>query len=109
MTFGLEYAMEALRRARVAPAEVTLIGGGAASDAWAQLCADIFELPVVRPSIGEAAASGAARQAQWAVDGKRTALAVASAQRFEPRPRPELRETAERIATLRDIAGANHL
>ena len=109
VTFGLEYAMEALRRARVAPAEVTLIGGGAASDAWAQLCADIFELPVVRPSIGEAAASGAARQAQWAVDGKRTALAVASAQRFEPRPRPELRETAERIATLRDIAGANHL
>ena len=109
VTFGLEYAMEALRRARVAPAEVTLIGGGAASDAWAQLCADIFELPVVRPSIGEAAASGAARQAQWAVDGQRPALAVASAQRFEPRPRPELRETAERIATLRDIAGADHL
>ena len=109
VTFGLAYAMEALRRAGVAPAEVTLIGGGAASDAWAQLCADVFELPVVRPSIGEAAASGAARQAQWAVEGKRPALAIASAERFEPRSRPELRETAERIAALRDIAGANQL
>ena len=109
VTFGLAYAMEALRRAGVAPAEVTLIGGGAASDAWAQLCADVFDLPVVRPSIGEAAASGAARQAQWAVEGKRPALAIASAERFEPRSRPELRETAERIAALRDIAGANQL
>src|SRR3989475_1191036 len=41
VTFGLAYAMEALRRTGVAPAEVTLIGGGAASDAWAQLCADV--------------------------------------------------------------------
>src|SRR5438067_615610 len=109
VTFGLAYAMEALRRAGVAPAEVTLIGGGAASAAWAQLCADVFQLPVIRPSIGEAAASGAARQAQWAVDGKRPALAITSAQRFEPRPRPELREAARRIATLREIARANRL
>jgi len=109
VTFGLGYAMEALRRAGVAPAEVTLIGGGAASAAWAQLCADVFQLPVIRPSIGEAAASGAARQAQWAVDGKRPALAITSAQRFEPRPRPELREAARRIAALRAIAGSSQL
>src|SRR5207302_1688055 len=49
VTFGLRYAMDALRRAGVAPTEVTLIGGGAASDAWAQLCADVFEFPVGRP------------------------------------------------------------
>jgi xylulokinase len=109
VTFGLAYALEALSRAGVAPGEVTLIGGGSASDAWAQLCADIFELPVVRPQIVEAVASGAARQAQWATEKKRPRLAPAASQRFEPRLRPELREAAERMAGLREIAGANRL
>ncbi len=109
VTFGLAYAMDALRRAGVAPAEVTLIGGGSASDSWAQLCADVFALPVIRPAILEAAASGAARQAQWAIEGKRPAIAHADSRRFEPRPRRELRETAKRIAALREIAGANRL
>jgi xylulokinase len=109
VTFGLAYGMDALRRAGVTPAEVTLIGGGAASDAWAQLCADVFELPVLRPAIVEAAASGAARQAQWAVDGKRPALPSTSSRRFEPRDRPELRDAAARFAALREMAGANGL
>jgi D-xylulose kinase len=109
VTFGLAYALEALSRAGVAPGEVTLIGGGSASDAWAQLCADVFELPVVRPQIVEAAASGAARQAQWATEKKRPRLAPAASQRFEPRIRPELREAAVRMAALREIAGANRL
>src|SRR5437867_1919617 len=109
VTFGLAYGLDALRRAGVAPAEVTLIGGGAASDAWAQLCADVFALPVIRPQIVEAAASGAARQAQWAIEGKLPELPRTSSRRFEPRRRPELRETAERIAALREIAGTNRL
>jgi xylulokinase len=109
VTFGLAYALEALRRAGVAPVEVTLVGGGSASDAWAQLCADVFDLPVVRPAIIEAAASGAARQAQWAIEGKRPRLASVEARRFEPRPRPELHEAAERMAALREMAGANEL
>jgi xylulokinase len=109
VTFGLAYALEALRRADVEPAEVTLIGGGAASDAWAQLCADTFELPVVRPAIVEAAASGAARQAQWAVEGSRPRLASVASRRFQPRPRPDLHEAAERMAALRELAGANEL
>ncbi|MEK6207309.1 MAG: xylulokinase [Chloroflexota bacterium] len=102
VTFGLSYAMDALRRAGVTPSEVTLVGGGSASHAWAQLCADVFELPVVRPAIVEAAASGAAMQAQWAVEGKRPALAPTVSRRFEPRPRPELRAAAERMAVLRE-------
>ena len=109
VTFGLAYALEALSRAGVAPGEVTLIGGGSASDAWAQLCADVLELPVVRPQILEAAASGAARQAQWATEKKRPRLAPSPSRRFEPRLRPELREAAERMARLREIAGANRL
>ena len=109
VTFGLAYAMDALRRAGVTPIEVTLIGGGSASDAWAQLCADVFALPVVRPAIVEAAASGAARQAQWAVEGMRPRLAPVPSRLFEPRPRPELREAAKRMATLRQVAEANRL
>jgi len=109
VTFGLAYALDALRRAGVAPTEVTLVGGGAASDAWAQLCADAFALPVVRPAIVEAAASGAARQAQWAVEGRRPELASVSSRRFEPRRRAELHEAAARMASLRELARANQL
>ena len=109
VTLGLGYALDALRRTGVAPNAVTLIGGGSASDAWAQLCADVFELPVVRPAITEAAASGAARQAQWAVERKRPDLAPLVTRRFEPRRRPELREAAKRMSALREIAGTNRL
>ncbi len=109
VTFGIAYALDALRRAGVTPAEVTLIGGGSASDAWAQLCADLFELPVVRPTIVEAAASGAARQAQWAVEQKRPGLAPAQPLRFEPRRRPELHEAAIRMTALRETAAANRM
>src|SRR5213594_2362064 len=109
VTFGLAYALDALRRAGVAPTEVTLIGGGSASDAWAQLCADVFDLPVVRPAVVEAAASGAARQAQWVVEQKRPGLAPVPSQRFEPLPRPDLNEAAKRMAALREMARANRL
>src|SRR5438128_2532796 len=109
VTFGLAYALDALGRAGVAPTEVTLVGGGAASDAWAQLCADVFERRVVRPAIVEAAASGAARQAQWAAEGQRPALAPAALRRFEPRRRPDLREAAERMTALREMTALNRL
>ena len=109
VTFGLAYGLDALRRTGVVPTEVTLIGGGSASDAWAQLCADIFDLPIVRPTIVEAAASGAARQAQWAVELKRPGLAPAPSRRFEPRPRPELQEAAAQMAALRELTGADRL
>ena len=109
VTLGLAYALGALRRAGVVPGDVTLVGGGAASDAWAQLCADVFDLAVVRPAIVEAAASGAARQAQWAVDGAQSPLPTFASKRFEPRVRPDLREAAERMAELRRIAEANRI
>src|SRR5881296_2315580 len=109
VTFGLAYGLDALRRTGVVPTEVTLVGGGSASDAWAQLCADVFGLPVARPAIVEAAASGAARQAQWAVEQTRPSLAPVTSRRFEPRPRRDLREAADRMAALREMAGANRL
>ncbi len=57
VTFGLSYALRALQRSGVHATEITLVGGGAGSDAWAQLCADVFALPVVRPPQTEAGAS----------------------------------------------------
>jgi xylulokinase len=105
VTFGLAYQLDALRRAGVAGTEVTLVGGGSASNAWAQLCADVFEMPVARPAIVEAAAAGAARQAQWAVEGRRPGAARVASDRFEPRRRPELREAAARLGSLREITG----
>ena len=106
VTFGLKYVLGTLERSGVRPTQLTLVGGGAASDAWAQLCADVFQLPVVRPSQTEAAALGAARQARWAVD----AVAVPSieahddATRFEPRFLAGLDDAARRADHLREVA-----
>ncbi|NCB01810.1 MAG: xylulokinase [Spirochaetia bacterium] len=46
--------------------EIRLIGGGAASRIWRQMCADIFNTKVVIPTVSEAAAFGSALQALWA-------------------------------------------
>jgi len=109
VTFGLGYALETLRRAGAAPQEITLVGGGAASDAWAQLCADVLKLEVVRPQLVEAAAGGAARQAQWAIDGAMPELAHARAERFAPQPRAALADRGAIWSQLREASGASHL
>jgi hypothetical protein len=36
-------------------------------------------------------------------------MPASPSRRFEPRPRPELHEAAERMAALRDVTGANRL
>ena len=109
VTFGLAYALDALRRAGATPREITLVGGGAHSDAWAQLCADVLALPVVRPLVREAAAEGAARQAQWAVDRRQPALAKMTMDRFEPRVRSELAQRADAWTRLREVTAEPRL
>jgi xylulokinase len=109
VTFGLHYAVGALRRSGVAATQLTLVGGGAASDAWAQLCADVFEIPVVRPPETEAGAVGAARQAQWAVDGLAVSPGVHSGERFEPHPTEALHEARDAAAHVREVALHNSL
>ncbi|HEY1291993.1 MAG TPA: xylulokinase [Chloroflexota bacterium] len=107
VTFGLEYALGALRRSGVAATQVTLVGGGAASDSWAQLCADVFDLPVVRPPETEAAALGAARQARWAVDRIAPHVGDDPSARgvlFEPSSSPELIVARGREDRLRELA-----
>jgi xylulokinase len=109
VTFGLHYAVGALQRSGVVPTQLTLVGGGAASDGWAQLCSDVFELPVLRPHETEAAGVGAARQAQWAVDNVPVSAGADEGERFEPEPSEALREARGRAARLREIALANSL
>ena len=110
VTFGLSYALQALRRSGVEATEISLVGGGASSDGWAQLCADVFALPVVRAPQTEAGAIGAARQARWAVDGVAvSATPTGVVQRFQPTHSPELAAAALRADALRDVALANGL
>ena len=111
VTFGLKYAFGALQRSGVQATRLTLVGGGAASDAWAQLCADIFEVPVERPPQTEAAALGAARQARWVVDGMpvQAESSATRAEVFEPRSLAALRDAEQRNSKLREVALQNSL
>lgn len=109
VTFGLRYAVDALHRSGVVPSQLTLVGGGAQSNGWAQLCADVFEVPVVRPPDVEAAALGAARQARWAVDGVAPSPKLSGCEQFDPRPSDTLREACARAAHLRAVALASEL
>lgn len=45
--------------------QIRVIGGAAKSATWCQMIADISGLDVIRPAVTEAAAFGAALQAQW--------------------------------------------
>ena len=108
VTFGLAYGLDVLRRTGVEPSAITLVGGGAASDAWAQLCADVFELHVRRPAVSEAAALGAALQARQVVDGVEPPAAPVDAS-WEPRPSPALQAARERTDALRRLAAEHGL
>ena len=66
-TFGLRYGLDILHRFGITPRRIALTGGGAQNPVWRQMCADVFKAPVVRSSVDEAAAYGAALQACWAV------------------------------------------
>lgn len=73
-TFGLRYGLEVMLRNGIKANEIRLTGGGAKSDHWCQMVADIFNCEVVRVVGEEAGAIGAALQALWcdysATDGE---------------------------------------
>ena len=108
MTFGLSYALDVLRRTGITPTTITLVGGGAASAGWAQVCADVFELPVGRPAETETAALGAALQSRWVVDGAEPPPVTVEAT-WQPTPSDALRAARERAATLRHVAAEHGL
>lgn len=63
--FGMRLGLDAFRQLGYRAQEIRLIGGGARSSVWRRMAADVCDLPVVVPLIGEAAAFGAALQALW--------------------------------------------
>lgn len=65
VTLGLAYGLNRLRQLGLKPAEIRLTGGGSRSEAWRQVCADVFGVPVVCLESAEGAALGAALQAAW--------------------------------------------
>jgi sugar (pentulose or hexulose) kinase len=108
VTFGLGYGLDVLRRTGVEPTTLTLVGGGAASDGWGQLCADVFEVPVQRTAVAEAAAFGAAFQARWVMDGIAPPAPPVDAV-WEPRPSEALRAARARTDALRKLATEHNL
>ncbi len=64
-TFGLRYGLDVLKRNGIVPREIRLVGGGAKSEIWRQIVADIFNCAVICPITQEAGALGAALQALW--------------------------------------------
>ncbi|HUA65338.1 MAG TPA: xylulokinase [Alphaproteobacteria bacterium] len=67
VTLGMAYGLERMKDLGVAPVEIRLTGGGSKSAVWRQMCANIFNCPVVTLAESEGAALGAAIQALAAV------------------------------------------
>jgi xylulokinase len=65
-TLGLNYGLNRLRELGVSPREIRATGGGAKSEVWRQILADVFNAEVVCVKNEEGAAVGAAVQALWA-------------------------------------------
>ena len=78
VTLGMNYGLRRLRDLGIKPREIRLTGGGARSNAWRQIMADVFEVPVVKMVEAEGAALGGAVQAAWCDGlrhGRKTSLA----------------------------------
>jgi xylulokinase len=65
--FEIATCLEGLRDLELHPAEVVLMGGGARSELWSRIKADVLGLPLLRPRHTEAASLGAAVLAARAV------------------------------------------
>ena len=60
VAFSLRDSLEVMRELGTKPSEIRATGGGARSDLWRQLLADILGLPIVRTTTDEGPAYGAA-------------------------------------------------
>lgn len=67
-TYGLRFGLDELSRLGIESTEIVLTGGGANSQAWRQIVADVCRLPVVRLVQDEGASFGAALQALWVLE-----------------------------------------
>lgn len=84
-TFYFVEGIEALKSLRIDTSEFVATGGGAKSDAWLQIKADIFGVPFIRPKFTECGMLGAAMLAGQATGA--FASAQEAVQRFVRRER----------------------
>jgi xylulokinase len=94
VTLGLAYGLERMKELGIAPSEIRLTGGGGKSAVWRQVCANIFDCPVVTLAESEGAALGAAIQALAAVQTSKSIsewtadiVKTKSTERVEPEKR----------------------
>ncbi|MES2307588.1 MAG: xylulokinase [Verrucomicrobiota bacterium] len=78
ITFGMAYGLGRLRELGIIANEIRLTGGGSRNSVWRQICADIFNVPVVTLKNAEGAALGAALQALSGVSSKSISELTAS-------------------------------
>jgi len=103
VTFYFVEPLEGLRRLGIDTSQFVATGGGARSDAWLQIKADVLGVPLVRPAITECGVLGAAMLAGLATGrladpAEAIARFVRRDRVFEPDPR--------RHALYRDRAAA---
>ena len=118
VTLGLGYGLQRLRTLGITPTEIRITGGGSKSAFWRQLCANVFDCPVVTLAESEGAALGAAIQALAAAETKKTVnewsaqlVEVNAAERVEPQPSPYDYSSAMKKQTelTRTLAGSGFL
>jgi xylulokinase len=88
----MAWAMDAMAAQGASADRVTLVGGGARSEAVRQIAPSILGVPVDVPEAGEDVADGAARQAAWVLSGaaEPPAWVYRSVDTYEGEPMPEL-------------------
>ncbi|WP_279028503.1 xylulokinase [Gibbsiella quercinecans] len=105
VAFGMADGLEVLRQAGTQLTQCSLIGGGARSETWAQLMADVLDLPIITHQGGDAGGALGAARLGWLAQGgelQQVCCKPPIARRFTPeRARQPL--LAERLATYRRL------
>jgi xylulokinase len=102
---GLADGLDALRAQGVTARRAILIGGGARSEAVRTIAAATLAMPVLVPDPDEYVATGAARQAAWALaaSAQPPNWSTLSRAEYEADPVPRVRE---RYAAVRDLTAS---
>jgi xylulokinase len=103
MLCALADGLDALRDQGVPVRTVSLIGGGAQSDAVRRIAPSVLGLDVAVPPPGEYVADGAARQAAWALAGTEQAPVWSATDGTEVYSAPAAPVVREQYAAVRDL------
>lgn len=108
MLCALADGLDALRAQGVPVERVSLIGGGAQSEAVRRIAPAVLGIDVTVPTPGEYVADGAARQAAWVVSGSDQPpawTAAGEAEVYEADPAPHVREQYAAVRELTATRG----